>query len=436
MTQLWLFSLRHSVKPHADTTCHRRMASWSTETHSLNSMATLAWKLGFSSAEIKALRKEDIDSTDTDHMLRVFCVDGFYHIDEGKLRSMTHRLKECWRNLKRIKETQRGVPRFVTDDARTMTRRRYNCPLEDEHQQDRSYLFLENVFSADQSCALYLTSFVVTREIIFAFFGKSSLYDVFALPSSTSSEERLHQCETHTDIMQTEQQEDEAVNERSPVELLPHPPGTPNRDRMRSHSLLPDNSLNLPDEPSGPPSHTPVDIDFSLSNTFTDYMDGVEQDVPLAAGFEDHISKAPLEKKAVVSLHRKVTDILRLWYESENTTLVVLFLFESRAYYKFLIQSELGLRSTLRDLGRDHYFLIIDDYGIKAPDMKDINEAALREHLVLVGRKCGPGQGFEEQDGQISVDNLRDYVIKFDVRTGKRKAAESPSMSAKRRAPM
>ncbi|GKZ40147.1 hypothetical protein AbraIFM66950_002643 [Aspergillus brasiliensis] len=234
----------------------------------------------------------------------------------------------------------------------------------------------------------------------------------------------------------TEQQEDEAVNERSPVELLPHPPGTPNRDRMRSHSLLPDNSLNLPDEPSGPPSHTPVDIDFSLSNTFTDYMDGVEQDVPLAAGFEDHISKAPLEKKAVVSLHRKVTDILRLWYESENTTLVVLFLFESRAYYKFLIQSELGLRSTLRDLGRDHYFLIIDDYGIKAPDMKDINEAALREHLVLVGRKCGPGQGFEEQDGQISVDNLRDYVIKFDVRTGKRKAAESPSMSAKRRAPM
>ncbi|GKZ40124.1 hypothetical protein AbraIFM66950_002474, partial [Aspergillus brasiliensis] len=70
-------------------------------------MATLAWKLGFSSAEIKALRKEDIDSTDTDHMLRVFCVNGFYHIDEGKLRSMTHRLKECWRNLKRIKETQR-----------------------------------------------------------------------------------------------------------------------------------------------------------------------------------------------------------------------------------------------------------------------------------------------------------------------------------------
>lgn len=130
------------------TTC-RRMVSWSTKAHSSNSKDPLAWKLGFSSTEINALRKEDIDSTDTDHMLRDFCVDGFYHIDEGKLRSMTHRLKEYWRNLKRMKDTARGVSRFDTDDARTMTRRKYNCPPEDEHHQDHSYPFVENVYSAD-----------------------------------------------------------------------------------------------------------------------------------------------------------------------------------------------------------------------------------------------------------------------------------------------
>ena len=48
-------------------------------------------------------------------------------------------------------------------------------------------------------------------------------------------------------------------------------------------------------------------------------MECVEQDAPLAAGFEDNIDKAPLETKAVVSLHHKVAEILQIVTGSETS---------------------------------------------------------------------------------------------------------------------
>jgi hypothetical protein len=39
-----------------------------------------------------------------------------------------------------------------------------------------------------------------------------------------------------------------------------------------------------------------------------------------------------------------------------------------------------------------------------------------------LGKKGNQSQGIKEGQGQISVDKLRDYVAKYDVRTGKRRA--------------
>src|SRR5699024_10965260 len=116
-----------------------------------------------------------------------------------------------------------------------------------------------------------------------------------------------------------------------------------------------------------------------------------------------------------------------------NTNLIILFMFESRSYYKFGLDSESALRSTILDLQRGHYFLTINDHGVVAPDLDKIHEVARQERLILVGKHNGPNNAIENQSGQISCDDLREYAANFDVRTGKRKAGEDLSRNAKRR---
>jgi hypothetical protein len=409
MTQLWLFTLRHFVKAHVDAKCNQLVTSWPTEKRSLGKMAILARRLGFSSAEINTLRQEDFERADSDRILRAICTEDFYQIDEAKVRMMTNRLKDCWRNLSRVKETQPQIPNFATEEAEQITRRRSNCPLRDEHQRDRPHLFVEHVYSADQPRARYPTSFAVTREIFFSFFGKYPLYDVFGNAPSPAPEQIISTSDPDEPSRDEGEQPPSQVIDESPIELLPHPPGTPDRHREELQSRQ--------------------------TAALIHDMDGVEQDVPLAAGFEDNTCKAPLETRADICVHRKVAEMLQMWYDSSSTSLVVLFLFESRRYYKFRAEEGLALRSTLQDLSREHYFLIINDYGVGAPDLNRVCDVALAERLVLVGKKDNPSQGIEDEQGQISVDKLRDYVVKYDVRTGKRRAENMHDRPAKRQAP-
>jgi hypothetical protein len=161
-----------------------------------------------------------------------------------------------------------------------------------------------------------------------------------------------------------------------PIEFDPHPPGTPDRDLV-----------------------TPSP--------------------PLAAGFEDISCNGPMDSKNYLSVHRKVPEILNMWYQSDQEVIVV-YLFESRAYYKFSPLGGFSLRGTLQDLSRDHRFLVINEYGLGTPDMNKVYDAALEQRLVLVGKLDKPSQGIDH-DGDISLDNLREYVLNYDIHTGKRK---------------
>lgn len=102
--------------------------------------------------------------------------------------------------------------------------------------------------------------------------------------------------------------------------------------------------------------------------------------------------------------------------------MIVIFLFEFRVYYKFNRTGGFNLRSTtLQCLSRQHIFLIINYFGIRVTDIHIAYDEALKERLLLVGRRDNPGQ--EKDDvGVISVDELREYVLNYDVHTGKRKA--------------
>ncbi|KAG0152872.1 hypothetical protein PDIDSM_2677 [Penicillium digitatum] len=67
----------------------------------------------------------------------------------------------------------------------------------------------------------------------------------------------------------------------------------------------------------------PVEMDHHPSGT-------PDRDVPpLAAGFEE--TSQPMETKSYITVHRKVPEILAMWYESRQEVIVV-YLFESRIY--------------------------------------------------------------------------------------------------------
>lgn len=119
-------------------------------------------------------------------------------------------------------------------------------------------------------------------------------------------------------------------------------------------------------------------------------------------------------------MRRSVADILRIWYQSQREVIVI-FLFESRIYYKFSTAGGLNLRSTLQDLSRKHIFLVINEFGIGIPDINKTYEEALKERLLFVGKRDNPAQGKNEV-GLISLDRLQEYVLNYNVQTGKRKA--------------
>ena len=124
-----------------------------------------------------------------------------------------------------------------------MTHCRYNSLLQDEHERDRSCLFLGYIYSADSQCAQYPTSFAVTREIFFAFFGKLPFYDIFTKELNTS-DPKIRGANMNE---QPNNQVSEPVNKgeevtSEPVELQPHPPGPPDRDReSNSYQSTPPN---------------------------------------------------------------------------------------------------------------------------------------------------------------------------------------------------
>lgn len=424
IVQLWLFALRRFVQP-MKSRARKQTISWTVNGQALKEMAVLANRLGFSCDDIDALLSSNANRTISERMFRAICTENFYVADDRKIRSVARQFNEGMRSLARVKEGPAGPPKFTTDQPEEMARRRFNSPENEEHLRDRAQLFLGNVYAVDQPSAQYPSSFAVTREIIFAFFGKEPLYGIIcqaqnqssttdvrsSLGSGVSSESRNEAAnddntgnveEDPESTHLTGHQNDcastvEMPPEEDDIELLPHPPGTPDRDRMH----------------------------------------GIENDVPLASGFEEHICKAPLNQKAEITLHRKAVEILQTWYRAEVQNLIVLFLFETRSYFKFAATGGFKLHSTLRDLSREHYFLVYD------PDSTTVithvegdvaYDKALQHRLIFVGKQDCPLHEFEDQRGQISVDYLEKYLSHYDVKTGKRKNNLQSGRQRKRRA--
>ncbi|KAF4175368.1 hypothetical protein CNMCM8694_008051 [Aspergillus lentulus] len=265
----------------------------------------------------------------------------------------------------------------------------------------------------------------VTREIIFAFFSKEPLYGIIcqaqdqssttdiqsSLGLGVSSESRGEAANNNNTSNVEEDPESthltghqnncastvEVPPEEDNIKLLPHPPGTPDRDRMH----------------------------------------GIENDIPLASGFKEHICKAPLNQKAEITLYQKAVEILQTWYQAEVQNLIILFLFETQSYFKFAATRGFKLHSTLRDLSREHYFLVYNPDSTTVITHVKGNVAynkALQHQLIFIGKQDCPLHKFEDRRGQISVDYLEKYLSHYDIKTGKRKNSLQSARQRKRRA--
>jgi hypothetical protein len=403
--QLWLHALRHFTKPQGTNKVAGGFEI--AQGRSMRAIAALAHRLRFSSDHILKMMSLQTERLAAENMFRAICREQFYAVDNGRIQELSRTYEKSMQHLARVKDNTARQVRLTTDCEEEKAGHRFNSPLWRDHLRDRASLFIHQVYSPDQPPSTFPTSFAVTRDIIFSFFGKEPLYNLFAAQQSGRS--LVEEPKTNSPpTAETPEEESMEPNNQDPD-------GEDSEEVVVSR-LSPSDSLDLQPHPPGTP----------------DRMAGVEDDVPFAPGFEEHISKAPLNTKAEISIHRRATEIIHMWYNSEVGNVVVFFLFESRSYYKFRPVGGTGLKSTLAELSKDHYFLVYNGSEVASMGLDTIYEAALQHRLVLVGKKDNPRRDVQDDIGTISSDVLQEYITKYDVKTGKRKEDLPEKRSAKR----
>ncbi|KAF4182506.1 hypothetical protein CNMCM8694_006750 [Aspergillus lentulus] len=398
LLQLWLTAFRHFINPRTGRTRKAKNVQPLFELRGEPELAKSASRLGFTIP-----RKI---STAVDSILPAFhytfeTLAGASHNDLArKTLYMSKRFRHIFGDGPRSHQSDQRIPEL---SVKTDTRRssfRAGRPLKDEYISDRSFFFLRHMFSDEGEISLYASSFAVIRDIFCCFFGRQHLGSLLNHDTSGASNQ----------LSLAEESPEGAL---TPEALLPEQPQALT-DNTAVHTDSVENSDSL--------AASPIDLELHPEpGPSTQIMDGVQKSVPLAAGFEDEHSKAPVSRKVPISLHRSaIHEILPLWYQSDVTNVVVFYLFNSREYYKFFADSEMEMRLVLNDLARAHYFLIIDEENVVCPNISDLVSEAQRTRLLFVGARSKPGE-LETRSGGISKAALEDYISKYDVHTGKRR---------------
>ncbi|KAJ5504601.1 hypothetical protein N7463_007475 [Penicillium fimorum] len=391
---------------------------WPSEVFSLQNMAVLAERLGFCSDQISNLRQETSEHRISEDFFQSFCTEEFYRVDRRLLDTGARRLRHIWRALAKDEDQTGSGPEYTTDSNDTMADHRFNCSKPVQFQQERRHLFLDQIYSIDQPRKQYVTSLAITRDIIFSFFGKSPLYEAIA-------NQGVH----------FPNKPNETLLIRNEISGLPgdenlntHDTGLTD-DQGMSGEQSSDIDTNM-HEAQNIPSNQVVDNDqdTGTEQALVDQGQNVDLDQRiLAEGFEDE--PQPMCCEGQISVHRGFQDMLMLWFASKNNSLVVLYLFETRTLFKFPLPGNFLLRSTLSTLARTHYFLMINEYGFNVPDPGKEFEEAVKHQLLFVGKRDHLGPS----DYDVSADALREYITKYDVKTGKRHGDEIETQRATKR---
>ncbi|KAH2461410.1 hypothetical protein KXW54_004011 [Aspergillus fumigatus] len=397
--QLWLFSIRFiesltDVRLPGSKHTDDAYAYRETPSESAHQLAILATQLGFDSPQIRSLCVSSTIKPSARAYLTGRRPQELYvyppRWEEEAPEKVVDLLKLPKRDGYEI-----VVPPFSFDSEDLMANKRCGLPQRESHCNNRRFLFALQVYSAEQLPKKYPTSFAVLRDIVFSFFGRR------ILPSQS------HPIWRRVGINPQTPRHDESHVILSPVTRSPHPAETQDRNEYAQHNADAGNNMAL-DSPN------PT-------------QDSVQQ-APIAPGFEDETSIAPLNQLTHISHSRGAEEILNVWDGSHNNDLTVFYFFKNHQYCKFL-RKDPELHQHLGNfIGRfenNHYFATLR--GLI--NSRDIIHRIDTLPLVFVYT--------ETEHNQPPIANLWEYIRSFDARTGKRKQGikdDSPStMSTKRR---
>ncbi|KAK9604802.1 hypothetical protein V6Z93_002753 [Aspergillus fumigatus] len=403
LLQLWLTAFRHFINPRTGRTRKVKNVQPLFELRGEPELAKSASRLGF--------RIPKNVSTAVDSVLPAFhytfeTLAGASHKDLArKTLYMSKRFLHIFGDGPRPHQSDQEIPELSVKADSRKSSFRAGRPLKDEYINDRSFFFLRHMVFNEGEILLYPSSFAVIRDIFCCFFGRQHLGSLLDHDASGASSKFTF----------AEEAPQGAI---TPGAVLPEEP-----QALADNTDLHTDSVENGDSIATSPIELEVHPDPGPS---AQIMDGVQQSVPLAAGFEDEHSKAPVSRKVPISLHRSaIHEILPLWYQSDITNVVVFYLFNTREYYKFFAEAEMEMRLVLNDLARAHYFLIVDEEKVVSPNMADLVTEVQRTRLLFVGAKSKPGE-LETKAGGISKAALEDYISKYDVHTGKRRFEFAP----------
>ncbi|GIC88099.1 uncharacterized protein Aud_004490 [Aspergillus udagawae] len=390
--QLWLFSIRFiesltdvslpGSKRTDDAYVYR-----ATPSESAHQLAILAKQLGFDSPQIRSLCVSSTIKPNARAYLTGRRPQELYiyppRWEEEAPEKVVDLLKLPKRDGYEI-----VVPPFSIDSENLMANKRCGLPQREAHCNDRRFLFALQVYSAEQLAKKYPTSFAVLRDIMFSFFGRG------ILPSQSHPIWRRVGNNPQT----PRQNESDIVS--SPVACDPQPSGTPDRNGYSARDSGTGNDMAL-----DIPNPTQVSV----------------KQAPMAEGFEDETSIAPLNQLTHISHSRGAEEILDAWNASRNTELSVFYFFKNHQYCKFLLKDpELHkhLGNFIGQFENNHYFATFRG----RINSRDIIERINGLPLVLVFT--------ETEHTQSPMADLWEYVRSFDTRTGKRKQGTVDSQSA------
>ena len=401
MTQLWLFGLRHCVSPHMERKSNKRATRWPMEPFIVHRFADLAMRFGFMSPKIRELRNPDNDVRTLEQFLRALCIQHFCQIDDRQLRVIAQKTKNMLNSAMCVSERPQATPELSTDDPSKAALRRYNSPSRDEYDRNRPYLFIESVYSSNHQTKRYPTSFAVTRDIFFSFFGFQppeilSSLDVATPPVPAQAGDTGGQ-----EIQQTQQSSSSPAYSMAGVAPQAYEEGQTQQSLTNSDYSMTDappqgreegERSGLPEIAGTDEDDVAIDLEPHPSPP-----GGSESLIPIAPGFEDGSCIAHLETKVKISLPLNATQVVDTWLQNDNGDLIVLYWFQSKEYMKYLGWDASRLKATLDGLRRDHYFLTSREnkvtglYDVDGPEYL-AGIACTNTVRSLYGKAAGNGQ--------------------------------------------
>ncbi|KAL3459613.1 hypothetical protein BJX64DRAFT_264634 [Aspergillus heterothallicus] len=410
--QLWLFAVRyvesltHTNLP--GSTSERSAEAYSlrlTRRESSHMLAVLAKQLGFKSHEINSLRG---DSTITPNA-RAYLITRRPPNQYVHSNHWDHQAADQIAQLLEAPEPRSSckvvVPPITTDSLEKV--KRCGLPAIRSHLRDRESTYIPHIYGPDQPEGRNITSFAILRDMIFAFFGHGTFpsgmcpwwskdglapnenHDQYQAQLPNQDVEVIGRSDSvdlgpHHHVRQQDQnhaQDEEMINS-DPVDLEPHPSGTPDRDIT---SII----------------QTGEDMNPQLTLTTTP---------PIAPGFEDSSRIAPLNKTTFISHHRSFDEIIREWGNHWQTSPAVVYLFKTREYRKFDISDPAFDRQVtefVNSIANNHLFIGMG--GMLTPE--EVLPAIRSLPIILA---CTDPEHYSVQY------RMEQYVSIFDPKTGKR----------------